>query len=199
VLAFTRGAYSRVLPGFTPAFAFLALGITALALRIGGEPLLTWEFAQGKMMWGLFYVFAGGNALGSVLNATGAAQYLAGPIVPYAARGSFAATVVFAALTMGTAQIVSNVATVAIMVPIAVSVFQGMGANPIPYIYVIIAASHCGFMLPSSAGSSALAAGYGVNLRTMFIAGLGAALVCLLVIIIVAIVSIRIWPGFAVA
>jgi sodium-dependent dicarboxylate transporter 2/3/5 len=151
------------------------------------------------MMWGLFYVFAGGNALGAVLNATGAAQYLADPIVPYASRGSVAATVVFAALTMGTAQIVSNVATVAIMVPIAVSVFQKAGTNPIPYIYVIIAASHCGFMLPSSAGSSALAAGYGVNLRTMFVAGFGAAVVCLLVIIIIAIVSMRIWPGFAVA
>ena len=31
-------------------------------------------------------------------------------------------------------------------------------------------------MLPSSAGSSAIAAGYGVNLRTMFVKGLGAAM-----------------------
>ena len=85
------------------------------------------------------------------------------------------------------------------MVPIAVSVFQGTHGNPIPYIYVIIAASHCGFMLPSSAGSSALAAGYGVHLRTMFLAGLGAALVCLVVIVIVGFLSMRLWPGFAIA
>jgi di/tricarboxylate transporter len=100
---------------------------------------------------------------------------------------------------MAVAQIISNVATVAIMVPIAVSAFQGAGVNPIPYIYVIIAASHCGFMLPSSAGSSALAAGYGVNLRTMFLAGLGAAIVCLVVIIVVSLISMRVWPGFGVA
>ena len=199
LLAFTRGAYGQILPSFTPAFAFLALGLAAFAIRAADKPLLTWEFAQGKMMWGLFYVFAGGNALGAVLNATGTAQYLAGPIVPYAAHGPLAATIVFAALTMVVAQIISNVATVAILVPIAVSVFQGTHGNPIPYIYVIIAASHCGFMLPSSAGSSALAAGYGVNLRTMFLAGLGAALVCLVVIVIVGLLSMRLWPGFAIA
>jgi len=100
---------------------------------------------------------------------------------------------------MAVAQIISNVATVAIMVPIAVSALQGAGTNSIPYIYVIIAASHCGFMLPSSAGSSALAAGYGVNLRTMFVAGLGAAIVCLIVIIVVSLISMRVWPGFGIA
>jgi len=44
---------------------------------------------------------------------------------------------------------------------------SGLGGNPIPYIYVIIAASHCGFMLPSSAGSSAVADVCGINVRTM--------------------------------
>jgi solute carrier family 13 (sodium-dependent dicarboxylate transporter), member 2/3/5 len=199
VLAFTRGLYGGHLPSFTPAFAFLALGLTAFVVRLDGEPLLTWDFAQSRMMWGLFYVFAGGNALGAVLNTTGTAQYLARPIAASAASGPLAATIVFGVLTIAVAQIISNVATVAIMVPIAVSVFQGAGANPVPYIYVIIAASHCGFMLPSSAGSSALAAGYGVNLRTMFVTGLGAAIVCLVVIIVVSLISMRVWPGFGLA
>jgi sodium-dependent dicarboxylate transporter 2/3/5 len=199
VLAFTRGIYGASLPAFTPAFAFLALGLAAFVVRVDGEPLLTWDFAQGRMMWGLIYVFAGGNALGAALNTTGTAQYLARPITAYAGGGQLAATLVFGVLTMAVAQIISNVATVAIMVPIAVSAFQGSGANPIPYIYIIIAASHCGFMLPSSAGSSALAAGYGVNLRTMFVSGLGAAIVCLVVIIIIGLISMRVWPGFSVA
>lgn len=68
-----------------------------------------------------------------------------------------------------------------------------------PYVYVIIAGSHCGFMLPSSAGSSALAAGYGVNLRTRFVSGFGAACVCLFVIIVISVLSIHLWPGFATA
>jgi len=199
VLAFTRGFYSRLLPALTPAYVFLACGLVSFGIRTRHEPLLTWEYAQGKMMWGLFCVFAGGNALGAILNATGAAQYLAGPIVPYATRGPLVATLVFGALTMALAQIVSNVATVAVMVPICVRVFQAAGVNPIPYVYVIIAASHCGFMLPSSAGSSAVAAGYGINLRTMFVAGFGAACVCLAVIVIIGVLSIQFWPGFSTA
>ena len=199
VLAFTRGFYGRLLPAFTPAYAFLTMGLAAFAIRTRDEPLVTWEFAQSKMMWGLLCVFAGGNALGAVLNTTGAAQFLAGPIVPYATRGPLVATIVFGALTMVVAQIVSNVATVAVMVPICVRVFQEAGVNPIPYVYVIIAASHCGFMLPSSAGSSAVAAGYGINLRTMFVTGFGAACICLLVIVIISVLSIRFWPGFAIA
>jgi sodium-dependent dicarboxylate transporter 2/3/5 len=199
VLAFTRGFYGGLLPAFTPAYAFLTLGLVAFAVRTRSEPLVTWEFAQSKMMWGLFCVFAGGNALGAVLNTTGAAQFLAGPIVPYAARGPLVATIVFGALTMVVAQIISNVATVAVMVPICVRVFQEAGVNPIPYVYVIIAASHCGFMLPSSAGSSAVAAGYGINLRTMFVAGFGAACICLIVIVLISVLSIQFWPGFAAA
>jgi sodium-dependent dicarboxylate transporter 2/3/5 len=199
VLAFSRGAYDRLLPSFTPAYAFLSMSLVAFATRANGEPLLTWEFAQGRMMWGLFYVFAGGNALGAVLNKAGSAQFLASVIIPYAAHGRLSAVVLFAAVTMAMAQIISNVATVAIMVPIAISVFQGLGGNPIPYIYVIIAASHCGFMLPSSAGSSAVAAGYGINLRTMFGLGFGAACICLAVIVIVGFLSILAWPGFATA
>jgi len=196
VLAFTRGIYGQLLPAFTPAFAFLAAGLGAFAVRVDNEPLLTWEFAQSKMMWGLFYVFAGGNALGAVLNTTGTAQYLARPIAAYAAHGQVTAAIAFGVLTIAVAQIISNVATVAIMVPIAVSAFQRLGSSPIPYIYIIIAASHCGFMLPSSAGSTALAAGYGVNLRTMFVKGLGAAIVCLIVIIVVSLISMRVWAGF---
>jgi solute carrier family 13 (sodium-dependent dicarboxylate transporter), member 2/3/5 len=199
VLAFSREAYARVLPSFTPAYAFLSLGLAAFVVRVKGEPLLTWEFAQGQMMWGLFYVFAGGNALGAVLNKTGTAEFLAGRIIPYAALGPLVALVVFTAVTIAVAQIISNVATVAIMVPIAISVFQGLGTNPIPYIYVIIAASHCGFMLPSSAGSSAVAAGYGINLRSMFVRGFGAALLCLVVIVVVGWLSMLSWPGFATA
>ena len=129
----TRGFYGRLLPAFTPAYTFLALGLVAFALRARGEPLVTWEFAQNKMMWGLFCVFAGGNALGAVLNTTGAAQFLAGPIVPYAARGPLVATLVFGGLTMVLAQIVSNVATVAVMVPICVRVFQAAGMKMIRY------------------------------------------------------------------
>src|SRR5262245_62032594 len=199
VFAFTRQFYSQALPGLSPSFSFLAFALLCFLVGWKGQQLLTWEYAQGKLMWGLFYVFAGGTALGNILNKTGTAKYLADLLVPYAGGGGLAAVIVFSVLTIVIAQIISNVATVAITVPVAISVFTSRELNPIPYVYIIIAASHCGFMLPSSAGSSAIAAGYGVNLRTMFVKGFWAALIALVVIIIVSYLSMVLWPGFGVA
>jgi solute carrier family 13 (sodium-dependent dicarboxylate transporter), member 2/3/5 len=198
-LAFGRIFYSRLVPAFTPAFAFLLCGLLTFVVRIRGERLLEWDYAQKKMMWGLFYVFAGGTALGTVLSKTGTAVYIANDIVPYASHGLLPTLTIFAALTIAVAQIISNVASVAIMVPITVSVAQTLHLNPLPLVYVVIAASHCGFMLPSSSGSAAVAAGYGVNLRAMLVKGFWAALICLAVIIATAYVSILIWPGFGAA
>lgn len=199
LLAFGRQFYAAALPGLGPSFSFLTVALTAFVVRSRGEPLITWEYAQGQLMWGLFYVFGSGTALGAILNKSGAAKYLAESLVPYAGGGGFQAIVVFTMLTIVLAQVISNVATVAIMGPVAIGVFQNLGLNPIPYIYLIAAAGHCGFMLPSSAGSSAIAAGYGVNLRTMFVKGFAAALIAVVVIAVGAYLLTVFWPGFGYA
>jgi len=197
--AFGRQFYAAALPALGPSFSFLAFALAGFVIRSKGAPLITWEYAQGRLMWGLFYVFAGGTALGAILNRSGAAGYLAESLVPFAGGGGFQAIAVFTALTVILAQVISNVATVAIVGPVAIGVFQNLGLNPIPYIYVIAAAGHCGFMLPSSAGSSAIAAGYGVNLRTMFTKGFAAALIAAVVIAVGAYLLTVLWPGFGYA
>ena len=127
VLAFPRRV-ARVLPSFTPAYTFCRLALWRLPSG-QGRTAADMGIRGGQMMWGLFYVFAGGNALGAVLKKAGAAEFLGGRILPYAALGPLFALVVFAAVTLAVAQIISNVATVAIMVPIAISVFRGLGAK----------------------------------------------------------------------
>lgn len=199
VLAFGRIAYAKLIPSFTPAFAFLGCALLTFVVKSGGEKLLEWEYAQKKMMWGLFYVFAGGSALGQVLNKTGAAEYIARGLVPYASHGFVLTITMFALITIIIAQIMSNVASMAIMVPIAIGVAQTLHLNALPLVYVVIAASHCGFMLPSSSGSAAVAAGYGINLRAMLIKGAWAALICLVLIVLSTWLAVTFWPGFLTA
>jgi di/tricarboxylate transporter len=74
-----------------------------------------------------------------------------------------------------------------------------MGQNPIPFVYIVAAASNCGVMLPSSAGGPAVAAGYGVNLKTMFARGLWLAFLLWAVIAVVGYLLTSYWPGFATA
>ena len=75
LLAFTRQFYASLLPGLNPAFVFLTFAVLCFAIRHNGEPLLKWDYAQKHMQWGLFYLFAGGAALGEILSQTGTAKH----------------------------------------------------------------------------------------------------------------------------
>ena len=199
ILAFTRPLYAGLVPALTPAYAFLTFAIVCFLLRFKGENLITWEYAQGKMMWGLFYLFAGGTALGRVLGETGTATYIAEALLPYASGGGFAAVLVFAGLTLLMTQITNNTAAVAITVPITISTFQSLDLNPLPFVYIVTTVGNCGFMLPTSAGGPAVAAGYGINLKTMAVKGFWACLLSLFAVVIVGYLLAIFWPAFSTA
>jgi sodium-dependent dicarboxylate transporter 2/3/5 len=198
-LAFGRPLFAAAIPGLTPALAFISVAIFAFAVRAEGEPLITWQYAQKNRMWGLFYLFAGGIALGRVLDTSGAAAEFASALVPMAGGGGFVAVLVFAALAMVLTQVTSNTAAIAIVVPITISTFQTLGINPIPFVYIVTAVGNCGFILPSSAGGPAVAAGFGINLKTMAVKGLQASVLVLIVVVVLGYLLALLWPGFGVA
>jgi sodium-dependent dicarboxylate transporter 2/3/5 len=199
LLAFTRQFYSSLLPGLNPAYAFLTFALLSFAIRHNGEPLLKWEYAQKHMAWGLFYLFAGGAALGEILSQTGAAKLVADMLMPFAGGGGFRAVLIFSLMTVVMTQVTNNTAATAIMVPITISTFQSLGLNPIPFVYIVAVSGNCGLMLPSSAGGPAVAAGYGVNLKMMFSRGLWLAALLWAVIALVGYALASYWPGFGVA
>lgn len=196
LLAFARPLYAEALPGLTPAFAFLLMALLSFVIRRKGEPLMRWPFAQQHMMWGLFYIFAGGIALGRVLTESGAADQIASALVPYARGGGFTAVAVFAIMTMLITQVTSNTAAIAIVVPVTISTFQSLGMNPVPFVYIVTAVGNCGFALPSSSGGPAVAAGYDINLKTMAVKGLVASLLVLAVLVVFGYLLAIWWPGF---
>jgi sodium-dependent dicarboxylate transporter 2/3/5 len=199
LLAFTRQFYAALVPGLNPAYVFLTFAVLCFAIRHKGEPLLTWDYAQKHMAWGLFYLFAGGAALGEILSQTGTASLVADLLIPFAGGGGPQAVLVFSLMTMIVTQITSNTAAIGIMVPITISTFQSMGMNPIPFVYIVAVAGNCGVMLPSSAGGPAVAAGYGVNLKMMFSRGLWLAALLWLIIALVGYALATFWPGFGIA
>ena len=199
LLSFTRQLYAGWLPGLTPAFVFLALGVLSFAIRHDGAPLLEWGYAQSKMVWGLIFLFAGGSALGQVLNDTGTARYVADRLVPLAGGGGAPAIVIFTFLSMVITQITSNTAAAAILVPIVISTFTRLGLNPVPYVYIVGVAVNFGIMLPSSSAGPAIAAGYGVDLATMFWQGARLALLLFALLVGAGYLLARFWPAFGVA
>ena len=198
-LAFGRPLYAELIPGLTPAFAFVAMAVASFTIRTREGPLITWAFAQENMLWGLFYLFAGGIALGRILTGSGAAQAFANALVPSAGSGGLTAVLVFSLVTMVLTQVTSNTAAIAIVVPVTISTFQSLDLNPIPFVYIVAVVGNCGFLLPSSAGGPAVAAGYGVNLKTMAVKGLVASLLVLVTLVAVGYALVRWVPWFEVA
>ena len=70
-------------------------------------------------------------------------------------------------------QITSNTAAAAITLPITISTLEALGENPMPYVYIVAVSANMGFVLPSSAGGTAVVSGYGIDLKTMLVKGLG--------------------------
>jgi sodium-dependent dicarboxylate transporter 2/3/5 len=199
MLAFTRQFYASMLPGLNPSFVFLAFAVMCFVIRHHGEPLLKWEYAQKHMQWGLFYLFAGGAALGEILSQTGTAKLVADTLMPFAGGGGFRAVLIFSLMTIVVTQITSNTAAIGIMVPITTSTFQSLGMNPVPFVYIVAVAGNCGLMLPSSAGGPAVAAGYGVNLKLMFSRGVWLTVLLWVVIALLGYALTMYWPGFGIA
>ena len=96
-------------------------------------------------------------------------------------------------------QITSNTAAVAIVVPITISTFQGLGLNPIPFVYIVAVTGNYGLILPSSSGGCAVAAGYGANLKTMALWGLGLTAFVWVVLAVAGYLLATFWPAFGVA
>ncbi|MFQ5767725.1 MAG: SLC13 family permease, partial [Acidobacteriota bacterium] len=176
LLVFGRSLYASFMPELHPAFVFLTLAVASFIIRYRGEPLLRWEYAQKQMVWGLFYLFAGGAALGRLLDLTGSARAMAGVLAPLAGRGEVVALILFSLMALLMTQITSNTAAVAIVIPITISTYRSLGLDPLPPVIIVTAVANCGLMLPSSSGGPAIAAGYGVNLKTMFGRGMVLAL-----------------------
>jgi sodium-dependent dicarboxylate transporter 2/3/5 len=199
LLAFTRQLYAEAAPGLTPALAFLTCALVAFLVRHRGEPLLEWDYAQAHMVWGLIFLFAGGSALGQVLSDTGTAKYVADRLTPLAGGGGFVAVAVFSFITFVLTQATSNTAAVAIVVPITISTFQGLGLNPIPFVYLVAVAANYGLMLPSSSAGPAVAAGYGVDLKAMFWWGLSLTGLLWIMLLGAGYLLAAFWPGFGTA
>lgn len=195
VFTFLRPFYISILPLLHPAYIFLLAGIICFAITVRGKPLLTWQYAQPKIMWGLIYLFAGGIALGKIIDLSGAGL-LFGNYMSIYVTSQLLGLAVFGSVAILLTNITSNTAACAIVIPIVISTSQSLGVNPIPFIYIAAAAANAGFILPSSSGGPALAAGYGVNVKKMALRGILAMLMTLIILCIAGYFISSIWERF---
>lgn len=74
------------------------------------------------------------------------------------------------AFTVALAEIASNTAAAAISLPVVISVAEGLGLDPVPYVFLTAAAFNVANMLPTSI--RAIPVGYGLSPSYLFKNGL---------------------------
>lgn len=167
ILSFTRQLYQSQLPGLKPAYIFIACAILSfLIVDRSGKRLLVWKSVQSKIIWELIYIFAGGLAAGTLINGSGAAAAIGALFANMNLSGGIFTVFAIIFFTLLLSDVTSNTATAAIAIPIVVSIMQGMGQAPLPYIYVATVGVNLSYTLPTSI--RAIPVGYGLRPKYMF-------------------------------
>ena len=196
VLAFTRQLYQAWLPGLKPAYVFIICGILAfLITHKEGSRLVKWKSAQKKIGWDLMYVFAGGLAAGTLINSSGAAKAIGDWVAGTNLDGGFGTVLAIVTLTLLLSDVTSNTATAAVAMPIVISIAQGIGKNPIPYIYVASIGVNLSYMLPTSI--RAIPVGYGLEPKYMLKKGIPITIAVIVLMSVMGWLMMEYWPAFS--
>ena len=195
-LSFTRPLYQTWLPGLKPAYVFITCAILSfLITREDGERLMVWKSTQRRIGWELMYVFAGGLAAGTLVNSSGAAEAIGKMVASTRLTGGFGTVFAIVVLTVLLSDVTSNTATAAIAIPIVISIAEGIGANPIPYVYIASIGVNLSYMLPTSI--RAIPVGYGLEPRYMLKKGVPITIAVILLMSALGYALLKFWPAFS--
>ncbi len=196
VLAFTRQLYQSLLPGLKPAYVFIICAILSFFIvRKDSSRLMMWKFTEKKIGWELMYVFAGGLAAGTLINNSGAAEDIGAFVAATNMTGGFGTVLVIVTLTLLLSDVTSNTATAAVSIPIVIGIIQGIGGNPIPYVYIASIGVNLSYMLPTSI--RAIPVGYGLEPRYMFRKGLPISIMVIVLMSVMGYGLMQFWPAFS--
>lgn len=196
LLSFSRQLYQDYLPGLKPAYIFIICAVLSFFItKKDGTRLMTWNNTQKKITWDLMYVFAGGLALGTLINDSGTAKTIGNAVANANLSEGFVLVLVIVTFTVLLSDVTSNTATAAVAMPIVIGIVKGMGANPIPYIYIASIGVNLSYMLPTSI--RAIPVGYGLEPKYMLKKGVPITVVVILLMSIMGYLMLKFWPAFS--
>lgn len=195
-LSFTRQLYQEYLPGLKPAYVFIICAVLSFFItKKDGTRLMSWKNTQKKIVWDLLYVFAGGLALGTLINGSGAAEAIGNMVASADLTDGFLLVFVIVTLTVLLSDVTSNTATAAVAMPIVIGIVGGIGANPIPYIYIASIGVNLSYMLPTSI--RAIPVGYGLEPKYMLKKGVPITAVVIILMSVLGYLLLKFWPAFS--
>lgn len=123
----------------------------------------------------MLLLFGGGLTLSQVMSTTGGSDYLAQTLIQWVAHAPMLLVVLaLVAFVVLLTELVSNTASAALIIPIAMSMAAAWGLSPVIVAAAVALSASCAFMLPVATPPNAIVFGSGgVTQQTMMRMGMG--------------------------
>jgi len=203
VLALTRPLYVGLIKG--PAFKWLhpsplffifaAILFFWPAKTSKGESLLSISTLVKYFPVAVIFIWPGAVALGRVLTKTGASKVVAGWLQPFIGAGDVSAIIGFTAGSNILSQVTSDTAAAGVMIPLVIEAFKGWHSlqfGAVAFIWIAGAALSWSYAVASSTGAQGIVAGFGANLKRMFIHGIIGGIISIIVTILYFVITVAI-------
>ena len=153
-----------------------------------GATVLDWKTAE-SIPWGPLLLFGGGLALASVIRSSGLGAWFGDELSGLSVLPLILLILVFTTFVIFLTEVMSNVATVASLLPILGATALEIGIDVELIAIPIALASSCAFMLPMATGPNAVIHGSGlVSMQDMTRAGLWINVISIFIITIISII-----------
>ncbi|MGA1874429.1 MAG: SLC13 family permease [bacterium] len=134
---------------------------------------ITWDDVDSYVNWGVILMYGGAIVLAKAVDQTGAAHWMARRMLGQAEFHPFWILALFAFISLILTEGISNVACVAIILPIGFSLARANAINPLAMTFSIAIPSGLAFILPMGTPSNAIAYSSGFyEIREILKAGL---------------------------
>ena len=133
------------------AFGWLSIASAAAtgALLIVLSRCISMEEAYAAIEWNVLFLLAGMLALSVAMEKTGTSAMLAAGIIDvFGTMGPTVLVAAFFGITMVLTAVMSNQATVALLIPVAITTAYSLDANPRTFMFAVMFAASSSFMTP---------------------------------------------------
>ena len=145
-----------------------------------GESILSTRTLREHFPITILFMWPAAVALSKILGATGASAVFGQWITAFVGVSDTFSIVAWSVAANALSQVTSDTAAAGVMVPLAIEAmnhWHGLQFGAVPWVWITGAAISWSYAVASATGAQGIVAGYGANLRTMFLWGLVAAVV----------------------
>lgn len=145
-----------------------------------GESILSPGTLREHFPVTILFMWPAAVALSKILGATGASAVFGQWITAFVGVSDTFSIVAWSVAANALSQVTSDTAAAGVMVPLAIEAmdhWRGLQFGAVPWVWITGAAISWSYAVASATGAQGIVAGYGANLRTMFLWGLVAAAV----------------------